>query len=47
VFIDSHHSFSRGVRGVSMACRALEQSERWRNVLDVGKLRVFRRNDAT
>jgi hypothetical protein len=37
--------FSRGVRGVSLACRTIEQSECWRNVLNVGKLRVFQRSE--
>jgi len=36
--------FSRGVRSVSLACRTLEHSVRWQNVLNVGKLRVFRRS---
>lgn len=35
--------FAKGLRDVSLACRTLERSNCWQNVLNVGKLRVFRR----
>jgi hypothetical protein len=35
--------FSKGFRSVSRACRLLETSLEWKNVLNVGKMRVFSR----
>ncbi|HEY6559756.1 MAG TPA: class I SAM-dependent methyltransferase [Polyangiaceae bacterium] len=38
--------FSKGFRSVSRACRVLETSAEWSNVLNVGKMRVFSRRGA-
>jgi hypothetical protein len=35
--------YFKGMKTVSMACRILEQSSEWQNVLNVGHNRVFRR----
>jgi hypothetical protein len=39
--------YFKGMKSVSRACRLLEQSPEWQNVLNVGHDRVFRRREAT